>query len=352
MDGAPAPRLPVLRASPEDFRVDELLAYEPGGEGGHTYLHIEKRLRETDEVARWLAREAGVRPGDVGFAGRKDRRAVTRQWFSVPGLAVEAAMALSATGIRVIEAIPHGHKLRVGKLRGNRFELVVREVDDAHFERLEAEAERIRALGLANRFGEQRFGRGGHNVERAVALVAGRIRERDRRKARFLYSALQSHVFNAVLDARPLPLHRLELGDVAQVVASGGSFIVEDLEREQQRADAFEISPTGPLIGPKAMLPAGEVAVRERSVIESLGLDGVTSPTGVRARGGRRVLRVPVNDLTWSRDGDDVQLAFELPSGSYATVLVEALLGEVVVGDEPRGADSRVAGGGDAGDQE
>lgn len=337
------PGLPVLRATPEDFRVDELLAYQPSGEGGHTYLHVEKRLRDTDEVARWLAREAGVRAGDVGFAGRKDRRAVTRQWFSVPGLGVEAALALSATGIRVLEAIPHAHKLRVGKLRANRFELVVREVDAARFERLEAAARRIRVEGLPNRFGDQRFGRGGHNVARAIALAAGRIRERDRRKARFLYSALQSHVFNAVLDARPLPPHRLELGDVAQVVASGGSFVVEDLEREQPRADAFEISPTGPLIGPRAMTPAGEVAAREQAVLEALGLVEIAPPPGVRARGGRRVLRVPVIGLEWSREGADVRLVFELPTGSYATVLVEALLGEVDTAHEtldPSGADA------------
>jgi tRNA pseudouridine13 synthase len=136
-------------------------------------------------------------------------------------------------------------------------------------------------------------------------------------------------VFNAVLDARPLPPHRLELGDVAQVVASGGSFVVEDLEREQPRADAFEISPTGPLIGPRTMAPAGDVAAREQAVLDSLGLTDIAPPPGVRARGGRRVLRVPVNGFEWSREGRDVRLAFELPTGSYATVLVEALLGEV-----------------------
>ena len=199
---------PLLRATPEDFRVEEELAYAPGGEGGHTYLWIEKRLRETDQVARWLAREAGVRPGDVGYAGRKDRRAVTRQWFSVPGLDPAAAKALEAPGIRVLEATAHAHKIRVGKLRANRFEIRVRDVDDALVEPLAEAASAIRDHGLANRFGAQRFGRGGHNVERAAALVAGRIRERDRRKARFLFSALQSHVFNAVLDARPLPPHR------------------------------------------------------------------------------------------------------------------------------------------------
>jgi len=322
--------LPILRASPEDFRVEEELAYVPSGEGGHTYVHVEKRMLETDEVARVFARATGVKVSEVGYAGRKDRRAVTTQWFSVPGLEPDDALAIEHPGLRVLEAVPHGHKLRVGRVRSNHFDVVVRGVDTAAMPGVQGAAEAIRTRGLPNRFGPQRFGRGGRNVERALALARGDYRERDRRKARFLFSALQAHAFNAVLDARPQALDELEVGDVAKVVASGGLFVVEDLEREQPRATAFEISPTGPIFGPKAMPPAGAVAERERSVLADLGLEGVTPPRGVRARGDRRPLRVPVHDLVVEAVGDDARLRFTLPSGSYATVLVEILFGEVV----------------------
>lgn len=321
--------LPVLRETPEDFRVDEVLAYEPSGEGGHTYIHVEKRLLETDDVARILARAARVRPADVGYAGRKDRRSISTQWFSVPDLEPAVARAIEAPGLRVIDAVRHPHKLRVGRVRANRFDILLRGVEPDVLARARLEAATILDRGLANRFGPQRFGRGGRNVERALALVRGELRERDRRKARFLYSALQAFAFNAVLDARPLPLDAVELGDIAQVVASGGLFEVEDLEREAPRARAFEISPTGPIFGPKSKQAGAAVGERERDVLASLGLEHVTPPRGVRARGDRRPLRVPVPDLRLEATADGVRLVFTLPSGSYATVLVEALFGEV-----------------------
>ncbi len=318
---------PILRARPEDFRVDEELAYAPSGEGGHTYVRVEKRLLETEQVARLLAKAAGVRASEVGYAGRKDRRAVATQWLSVPDLAPADALALEADGLRVLEAIPHAHKLRVGRVRANRFDVWIRGVDAERRSAMAAATERLRARGLPNRFGSQRFGRGGRNVERALALARGEFRERDRRKARFLFSALQAHVFNAVLDARERSIDEVEVGDVAQVVASGGLFVVEDLEREQPRAAAFEISATGPIFGPKAKAPASPVAEREHAVLVALGLDGVSPPPGVRARGDRRAIRVPVPDLAADAEGDDVRLRFTLPSGSYATVLVEHLVG-------------------------
>jgi tRNA pseudouridine13 synthase len=322
-------RVPILRACPEDFRVDEGLAYAPSGEGGHTYVHVEKRMLDTEDVVRILARAARVRPSEVGYAGRKDRRAITTQWLSVPGLDPDEARAVEAPGLRVLDAVCHPHKLRVGRVRSNRFDLVVRGVDAARVAAMHDAVAEIRDRGLPNRFGPQRFGRGGRNVERAIALARGEWRERDRRKARFLHSALQAHVFNAVLDARPLPIDEVELGDVAQVVASGGLFVVEDLERERPRSAAFEISATAPIFGPKAKAPGPPVAEREREVLRKLGLEDMPVPAGVRARGDRRPIRVPVPDLEATVEGDDVRLVFTLPSGSYATVLVGAVLGHV-----------------------
>ena len=121
-----------IRAEPEDFRVEELPLYPPCGEGDHTFVRLEKRLLNTEEVAVELARAAGVRPRDVGYVGRKDRVALATQTFSVPGLAPESALALELPGVRVLSALPHRHKLRVGQLAANRFEIRVREAPDAH----------------------------------------------------------------------------------------------------------------------------------------------------------------------------------------------------------------------------
>ena len=160
-----------LRSLPEDFCVDELPLYRPSGSGEHTFLHIEKRLRTTEDVAHLLARFAGARTRDVGFAGRKDRVALTTQWYSVPGLDPERAREFALPGVRVLDAIRHGHKLRTGHLSGNRFRIFVRGVDARQSEAAIRRLEEIRRVGMPNRFGAQRFGRDGENAERGRRLL-------------------------------------------------------------------------------------------------------------------------------------------------------------------------------------
>jgi tRNA pseudouridine13 synthase len=319
-----------IRSAPEDFVVDEQPLYAPAGTGDHTFVRVEKRLRTTEAVARELARAAGVRAQDVGYAGRKDRGAVATQWFSVPGLAPEAALELALDNARVLEAVRHPHKLRTGQLSGNRFAIRLRGVGAQAFERASLRLAEIRARGLPNRFGVQRFGRAGDNAERARRFCSGELRVRDRRDARFLVSAWQSEVFNAVLAARALPLDALEAGDLAMRHDSGGVFRVDDPERERVRVLAFEISATGPVFGPRMTWPGGAVADRERAVMSAHGLDpDALRLPGVRARGARRALRVRPDDLALVAEGDDAWLRFDLPAGSYATVLIEELFGSV-----------------------
>ncbi len=327
--------MPVLRRRPEDFVVDEIPLYAPSGSGEHLFLRVEKRGVTTDEVARALARAGGVRPRDVGYAGRKDRVAVARQWFSLPGLDPQAARGLELPGARVLEAERHGHKLRTGHLSGNRFDLLVGEVPQPARAAAPKAAERLAREGFANRFGSQRFGRAGDNAERGLALLRGEAPHRDRRAARFLVSALQARVFNAALDERPLEPSRLEEGDVALLHTSGGLFRVDDAPSEQPRADAFEISPTGPIFGTRVTVePAGSPAERERAVARRLGIpDELRPPRGLRLRGGRRALRVRPEGLEARAEADGLRLRFTLPAGSYATVLVDALL--AAIGVEP-----------------
>jgi len=330
-----------IRTTPEDFCVDEQPLYRAIGAGEHTFVRVEKRLRTTEAVARDLARAAGARPQDVGYAGRKDRVALATQWISVPKLDPDAALALELPGARVLEAVRHPHKLRTGHLRGNRFAIRLRGAEAAAHARARARGAEIAQRGLPNRFGDQRFGREGDNAERARRFCAGELRVRDRRDARFLVSAWQAEVFNAVLAARPLPLDELEAGDLAMRHDSGGVFAVGDPESERERMRAFEISPTGPVFGSRMTWPSGAVALRERAVMAEHGLDpDALRLPGVRARGARRALRVRPESLAIEGDGDDVLLRFELPAGSYATVVVEELFGPVE--DASRAAGSGV----------
>ncbi len=318
-----------LAATPEDFVVEELPLYPPCGEGEHTFVRIEKRLANTEQVARSLARAAGVPAREVGYAGRKDRVAVARQWLSVPGLEPARALGLSGEGWRVLEAHPHRHKLRTGQLAGNRFELTIRELASAELAQAERRLPELAERGVPNRFGAQRFGRDRENAERGRAILATGRLGGDRRGARFLVSAYQAHLFNAFLERRSLPLDRVEAGEIAWKHDSGASFRVEDEAAENRRAVTFEISPSGPIVGTRMTRPMGAPGEREARWLAEWGLpDPFVPPRGLRIRGGRRPLRVRPRELGWERTGDDaLRLAFELPPGSYATVLVASVFG-------------------------
>ncbi|MEM8964761.1 MAG: tRNA pseudouridine(13) synthase TruD, partial [Acidobacteriota bacterium] len=151
--------MPRIRSIPEEFFVEEIPHTTWSGDGPHTMLWIEKRLVNTHDIVKALSAATTIPPVEIGFAGRKDRNAVTRQWFSVPRIDPDQALALElGTGVTVLDATRHAEKLRVGQLSGNRFELVVRDVDATVAEHAEQRLTSIREKGLINRFGSQRFG--------------------------------------------------------------------------------------------------------------------------------------------------------------------------------------------------
>jgi tRNA pseudouridine13 synthase len=340
---AQAAASPRIRERLEDFVVEELPLYPVLGHGDHVFCEVEKRDRTTEEIARALARVAGVRPGDIGYAGRKDRRAVARQWFSVPGVAPESLAGVALDGGQILQARRHPHKLRVGQLRGNRFSVRVIGVSDALRAGLAERLSRLGDVGMPNPFGSQRYGRDGRNAERGREILLGARPPRDRRHARFLLSALQAAVFDDVLAERRAPLDQVEPGDVAQVCASGGLFVVESVLREGPRAQRFEISATGPIFGTRMMAPRDAPAQRERAVLVRWGLDpaAVTPGRGhPRLRGTRRPFRVRPTEISFQCEDDAVRFQFALPSGSYATVFLEAALGvplaEPLAASDPR----------------
>jgi tRNA pseudouridine13 synthase len=324
-----------IRTTPEDFCVVEEPLYETTGEGNHTFVFVEKRGRTTEQVARELARAGGVSQRDVGYAGRKDRHAVTRQWFSLEGVAPERALEFELNSVQILEAHRHPHKIKTGHLRGNRFEIVLRSEQPIALDPIRERVAAILERGMPNRYGAQRFGRDGDNAEQARRLLADARPPRDRRAARFLISALQSEVFNAVLDERGDEFDGVLLGDIARVEESGGLFWVDDLERERPRAKAFEISATGPIFGKKMRAPTEDAARLERKIFDRLELPDLATlklPRGIRARGARRPLRIRPEglDIEPIADGLGLKLRCWLPPGAYLTVLLDELVGPVI----------------------
>ena len=325
----------TFTSSPETFTVEEIPAYAPSGEGTHLFLWIEKRgLTTFDAIAR-IARALGLAPRDVGYAGLKDRHALTRQWLSLPGVPAERALEIADADLRVLQAVPHPHKLRLGHLRGNRFEVTLTgEATEGDRAALRGRFEALAATGVPNRFGAQRFGAAGDNATVGLALLRGERRERDKRRRRLLLSALQSAVFNRALELRAASggLAEVRGGDVLQKTDSGGLFVTTDPAVDQPRVDRGEIIPTGPLPGGREIEPPPDTPARAIDD-EAIAAVGATredfSRAGRELPGARRAVLLkagePILDLPTAPDGP-VRFRFSLPSGGYATVFIDALL--------------------------
>lgn len=319
----------VLRASPEDFVVEELPRVLPEGEGEHLWLQVRKRGRTTAEVVGALARHWGLPARDVGHAGLKDRDAVTTQWLSVRLPGREAGAPPVLEGVEWLVQRRHTRKLATGALRGNRFVLRLREVAGAPAA-LEQRLARIAAEGVPNYFGPQRFGRNGDNLARAWRLLVEGRRERNRHLRGLLFSAARSWCFNRVLSRRVADgsWNRLLPGELAALDGSRSVFAVgvpdEVLEA---RLAAFDIHPSGPLPGRGGQRPTDACAALEGEVLATLQplIDGLAL---AKVDAGRRALRLRPAELAWAweDDGRTLRLAFELPAGAYATSVMRELV--------------------------
>jgi tRNA pseudouridine13 synthase len=336
-----------IKTVPEDFEVEEIPAYEPSGEGDFLYLWIEKRDLGAEYFVRQVAKRLGIPPAEVGTAGLKDRRAVTRQWISVPASCAERVAALDGDGLRVLSVSRHGNKLKTGHLHGNRFRILIRDAGPAAAQRLEPILSRLDREGLPNFYGPQRFGRDGETVLLGLALlhnepppvVAGRkpnVRSPFLRK--LALSAAQSALFNHYLVRRLADglMRRVLSGDVMAKWPFGGLFVAKDLPREQDRFDRRETVPTGPIFGRKTFAATGEAAAREEAVLTEAGLTRSSfHGFGKLMQGTRRHNLVYVDGLKATVEPDGVRLTFALPAGSYATVLLrEVMKTPVTDGDE------------------
>lgn len=316
-----------FRACPEDFRVEELPGFEPTGSGEHLVLEVCKTGQNTVWVAQALARWAGISERGVGYAGLKDRHAVTVQRFSLhlPRRTAPDIGTLDLPGVQVLDARWHHRKLPRGALAGNRFLIRLRDVRGDP----EAIGERLRAVasaGVPNAFGAQRFGRDGGNLDRALAMFAGARVKRQERS--ILLSAARSAIFNAVL-ARRIACGDWNTGGEGEVWMLDGSHsifgpqAVDDALRA--RVVALDVHPTGPLWGRGALRTTGAVAGLESEV----AADWQALADGLEHAGlnqERRALRVRVDGLSWRfENGDELELAFTLPAGSYATAVLQAL---------------------------
>jgi tRNA pseudouridine13 synthase len=319
-----------IRSCPEDFRVDEVLGFEADGEGEHLLVHLRKRNRNTDQVARALARHAGVRARDVSYCGLKDRVAVTTQWFSIwlPGKADPDWSSLEDDDVQILAQVRHRRKLPRGALRANRFTLVLRELEGDR-DALEQRLTTVRENGVPNYFGEQRFGRGGSNLQSAQSMFGGR-KVKDRHLRGLYLSAARSFLFNEVLAARIVACNWNQVlpGEALMLSGSRSYFIAKEIDEDiQQRFAEGDVLTSGPLWGRGELPSQLEAQALEMSVLaeQSTYREGLEK-AGLKQE--RRALRVPVDEFQWQwlPGGENLQLSFSLPAGSYATSVLRELV--------------------------
>ena len=322
-----------IRSVPEDFQVEERPLYLPCGEGEHLYITVTKRGLSTPDLVRRLSSTLGIKAQAIGVAGQKDARAVTTQMISLQAVSPEqvARLPIDDTILSVTVLGRHRNRLRTGHHAGNRFRLTIREVAGHAKETVPTTLEQLTRRGVPNYFGPQRQGKDGTNYQTGAALLHdARRREKMNRNQRIWYlNTYQSFLFNRILARRINQIDRLFIGDWAMKQDNGACFQVDDAEKEQPRADRFEISPTGILFGSRVSWANGEPGAIEEAVITEAGATKEALTTAAKAcgfRGERRALRVPLTELEWSLSGNILTLSFNLPPGAYATSVLRELM--------------------------
>lgn len=382
-----------IKRRAEDFRVDEAPLYQPCGEGTHVYFRVRKVGIPTPAVVERIAEYMHVRRTDIGFAGMKDAQAVTTQWMSLEHADPDKLAAYRDKQVAIEQVARHANKLRAGHLAGNRFAIRIRQVGPDALPAARAVLDVLGRRGAPNYFGSQRFGLRGdtgalgealirNDLEEFVAIYLGRpaadppdcrmareafdagdlararthwprhyANERralaaykkrrcaraavaaiDKRMKRFYVSAFQSEVFNEVLAARIGSIDRVMTGDWARKTDTGGVFLVEDADAAQPRAEAFEISATGPIVGYRASLAEGEPGQIERRVLAGRGVTREQFRTigPLKAKGSRRPLRFSLAQPGISAGSDEhgeyIELTFTASSGCYATAVLREIM--------------------------
>jgi len=334
-----------FKQSPRDFVVEEIPLYEFSGEGEHLILFVRKKNLSTSEMVGHIARYLGIKNRDIGYAGLKDKHAMTKQYISVHKKYEEVLETFNFDGIKILSKVYHNNKIRIGHLKGNRFYIKLKKVNPTSAKKIDEALKNIANDGIPNFFGYQRFGNDGDNYILGEKLAKGEAKERNPRVKKLLINAYQSHLFNLWLSRRleinslvntfeaqeiesllnmpndevkkmKAQKHSFKLinGDVMEHYPHGKLFDYE--EKDLERFNDRDISVTGLLCGKKVRRSTGIAGEIEKNFDDEINADGARRyawiyPTEVEGRFN------PVEA--------QYEMNFTLPKGSYATVLIEEI---------------------------
>ena len=322
----PPKQTALLKAECADFVVKEQLGYDMSGDGEFVVVKVRKTDCNTLFVGEQLAKFAGISARNMSYAGLKDRKAVTEQWFSLqmPGQPTPDFSQFSLEGVEILDVTRHQRKIRIGSLQGNHFEILLRNTEET--DELKERLDFLAKNGFPNYFTEQRFGRDGNNLTQALRWANGEIKVKDRNKRSFYLSAARSEMFNLILSKRmELNLaQQILVGDVLQLNGSHSWFVVdesEDLAQLQQRLAQQDVLLTAPLIGEEEKSAVDfehEIFAQHQALFALMRQE--------RMKAARRPILMQPQQFQWQFEPNGLRLQFDLPVGSYATALIRELV--------------------------
>ena len=322
----PPKQTALLKAECADFVVKEQLGYDMSGDGEFVAVKVRKTDCNTLFVGEQLAKFAGISARNMSYAGLKDRKAVSEQWFSLqmPGQPTPDFSQFSLEGVEILEVTRHQRKIRIGSLQGNHFEILLRNAEET--DELKVRLDFLAKNGFPNYFTEQRFGRDGNNLTQALRWANGEIKVKDRNKRSFYLSAARSEIFNLIVSKRmELNLaQQILVGDVLQLNGSHSWFVVdesEDLAQLQQRLAQQDVLLTAPLIGEEEKSAVDfehEIFAQHQALFALMRQE--------RMKAARRPILMQPQQFQWQFEPNGLRLQFDLPAGSYATALIRELV--------------------------
>lgn len=322
----PPKQTALLKAECADFVVKEQLGYDMSGDGEFVAVKVRKTDCNTLFVGEQLAKFAGISARNMSYAGLKDRKAVTEQWFSLqmPGQPTPDFSQFSLEGVEILDVTRHQRKIRIGSLQGNHFEILLRNAEET--DELKVRLDFLAKNGFPNYFTEQRFGRDGNNLTQALRWANGEIKVKDRHKRSFYLSAARSEIFNLIVSKRmELDLaQQIFVGDVLQLSGSHSWFVVdesEDLAQLQQRLAQQDVLLTAPLIGEEEKSAVDfehEIFAQHQALFDLMRQE--------RIKAARRPILMQPQQFQWKFEPNGLRLQFALPAGSYATALIRELV--------------------------
>ncbi len=342
-----------FKQSARDFVVEEIPLYEFSNEGEHLVLYVRKKNTSTSEMIGQIARYLGIKNKDIGYAGLKDKHAMTKQYISLHKKYEDAMDSFENENIKILSKTYHNNKIRIGHLKGNRFFIRVKKVNPTDAKKIDEALKKISKYGMPNFFGYQRFGNDGDNHILGEKIAKGEKKERNPRVRTLLINAYQSHLFNLWLSRRleintlinnfePSELEnilnmpneevaklksqkhpfKLISGDIMEHYPFGRLFDFEGSEHDFERFNNRDISITGLLCGKKTKIASDIAGTIEKEFNEEVNVDGA-----------RRYAWVYPTEVEGRFKDQEAQYEFNftLPKGSYATVLIEEIAKQKLV---------------------